>query len=164
MRVSSFSSRANQPTTWGELKEQSAKDRAAVPQDIQGVHKKKVAWTGYGGTTPLKVDTSAPSIISESKGYVLGQLDPKDKGSIPARSKDFGENVYFWSSPDKPVGEGRANPAAVNEDNMIRDGKDAFLKLLDKLNGGDGTADGEKLSNNMKRETAPWVRINNGSK
>ena len=28
---------------------------------------------------------------------------------------------------------------------MIRDGKDAFWKAVDKVTGGDGTADGEKL-------------------
>ncbi|MDF6412003.1 hypothetical protein NMT94_27300, partial [Escherichia coli] len=33
------------PTTKGELERQSAKDRAGIPQDIQGVHKKKVAQT-----------------------------------------------------------------------------------------------------------------------
>jgi len=152
------------PTTKGELERQSAKDRAGIPQDIQGVHKKKVAQTGYGGTAPLKVDTSAPPIIAESRGDVQGQLDPKNKGSIPARAGALDENVNAWASPDKAVGAGRANPAAVNEDNMIRDGKDTVQKAWDKLTGGDGTADGEKLNDNMKRETAASVQINNGSK
>ena len=62
------------------------------------------------------------------------------------------------------VGAGRANPAAVNKDNMIRDGKDALQKALDRVTGGDGTADGEKLNDNMKRETAASVQITNGSK
>ena len=152
------------PTTTGELEKKSATDRAGVPQNIGGIHKKKVAQTGYGGTARLKVDTSAPSIISESRGDVQGHLDPKNKGSIPARSGALDQNVNAWASPDKAVGAGRANPAAVNEDNMIRDGKDAFWKALDKVTGGDGTADGEKLNDNMKRETAASVQINNGSK
>jgi conjugal transfer mating pair stabilization protein TraG len=73
------------------------------------------------------------------------------------------ENVNAWASPDKAVGEGRANPAAVNEGNMLRDGKDTALKTWDWMTGGDGTADGEKLNENMKRETAAPVQINNGS-
>ena len=152
------------PATKDELEKHSAKARAGVSQDIQGVHKKKVAQTGYGGTAPLKVDTSAPPIISESRGDVQGQLDPKNNGSIPARSGALDENVNAWASPDKAVGAGRANPTAVNANNMIRDGKDTLLKLWDKLTGGDGTADGEKLNDNMKRETASSVQINNGSK
>jgi len=47
---------------------------------------------------------------------------------------------------------------------MIRDGKDTVQKAWDKLTGGDGTADGEKLNDNMKRDTAASVQINNGSK
>ncbi len=152
------------PTTKAELDKQSATDRAGIPQDIGAVHKKKVAQTGYAGTAPVAVDTSAPSIISESKGDVQGQLDPKNKGSIPARAGALDENVHAWASPDKAVGEGRANPAAVNEGNMIRDGQDTVLKAWDKLTGGDGTADGEKLNDNMKRETAASVPINNGSR
>ncbi|WP_265283453.1 hypothetical protein [Verminephrobacter aporrectodeae] len=35
----------NLPTTKGELEKQSSKDRAGISQDIQGVHKKKVAQT-----------------------------------------------------------------------------------------------------------------------
>lgn len=152
------------PTTKGELEKQSAQDRAGIPQDIQGVHKKKVAQTGYGGTAPLKVDTSAPSIISESKGDVQGQLDPKNKASIPARAGALDENVNAWASPDKKLGEGRANPMAVVEDMEGRDIKDTGLKVWDKLTGGDGTADGEKLNDNMRRETAAGVNINSGGK
>ena len=153
----------NLPTTKRELDKQSAKDRADIPQDLRAVHKNKVAQTGYRGTAPLKVDTSAPSIISESKGDVQGQLNPKNKESIPARAGALDENVNAWASPDKAVGEGRANPAAVNEGNMLRDGKDTALKTWDWMTGGDGTADGEKLNENMKRETAAPVQINNGS-
>lgn len=152
------------PTTKAELDKQSAKDRAAIPKNIDAIHKKKVAQTGYAGTAPVNVDTSAPSIIAESKGDVQGQLDPKNEGSIPARAGALDENVNAWASPDKKIGEGRANPAAVTEDMMIRDGKDAALKVWDKVTGGDGTADGEKLNDNMKRETAAPVQINNGNR
>lgn len=87
-----------------------------------------------------------------------------NKGSIPARAGDLVENVYAWASPDKAIGAGRANSAAVNEANMIRDVKDTVQKVWDKLTGGDGTADGEKMNDNMKRETAASAQINNGSK
>lgn len=152
------------PTSKGELEKQSTTDRAGIPQNIAGAHKKKVAQTGYGGAAPLKVDTSAPSIISESKGDVQGQLDPKSKGSIPARAGALDENVNAWASPDKKLGEGRANPMAVVEDMEGRDIKDTGLKVWDKLTGGDGTADGEKLNDNMRRETAAGVTINTGGK
>lgn len=38
--------------------------------------------------------------------------------------------------------------------------KDTVLKTWDKITGGDGTADGEKLNDNMKRETGSTVQIN----
>lgn len=123
-----------------------------------------MAQTGYGGTAPLAVDTTAPAIVGSSRGAVEGQLDPKNKESIPARTRALDENVRAWASPDKAVGEGRANPAAVTEDMVVRDVKDTALKVWDKLTGGDGTADGEKLNDNMKRETAAEVKINSGSR
>ena len=152
------------PTTRRGLERQSASDRADIPKDLQGVHRQKVAQTGYTGTTPLAVDTSAPSIVSEARSEVQGQLDPQHKGSIPARAAALDENVHAWASPDKAMGEGRANPAQVTEGAMLRDGKDTVKKVWDKVKGGDGTADGEKLNDNMKRETAASVSINNGSK
>lgn len=53
---------------------------------------------------------------------------------------------------------------AVVEDMEGRDIKDTGLKLWDKLTGGDGTADGEKLNDNMRRKTAAGVPINTGGK
>jgi conjugal transfer mating pair stabilization protein TraG len=152
------------PSTKSELDARSASDRAAIPTDIAARHRTKVAQTGYGGTAPLAVDTTAPAIVGRSRGAVEGQLDPKNKESIPARTGALDENVRAWASPDKAVGEGRANPAAVTEDMVGRDVKDTALKVWDKLTGGDGTADGEKLNDNMKRETAAEVKINSGSR
>ena len=152
------------PSTKSELDARSASDRAAIPNDIAAKHRTKVAQTGYGGTAPLAVDTTAPAIVGSSRGAVEGQLDPKNKESIPARTGALDENVRAWASPDKAVGEGRANPAAVTEDMVGRDVKDTALKVWDKLTGGDGTADGEKLNDNMKRETAAEVKINSGSR
>jgi hypothetical protein len=50
------------------------------------------------------------------------------------------------------------------EDMEGRDIKDSALKAWDKLTGGDGTADGEKLTDNMKRETSASPSINSGTK
>jgi conjugal transfer mating pair stabilization protein TraG len=41
------------------------------------------------------------------------------------------------------------------------DRKDTGSKIWDKLTGGDGMADGEKLNENKKRETTSDVQINN---
>lgn len=97
----------------------------------------------------------APSSIcagSDARGAVEGNLNPDNKTSIPARAGAFDENVNAWASPDKKVGEGRANPMGVVEDMEGRDIKDTAKKTWDKLTGGDGTADGEKLNDNKKRE------------
>ncbi|WP_338927518.1 conjugal transfer protein TraG N-terminal domain-containing protein [Mycetohabitans endofungorum] len=152
------------PITQSELKEQSVKARAEIPENIASVHKNKVAQTGYHGARVLNVDTSAPPIVGSSKDSVHGQLDPKSKGSIPARAQALDENVNAWASPDKEVGAGRANPMGAVESMELRDVTDYGKKVLDKITGGDGTADGEKLSDNMKRESAANVQINTGEK
>ncbi|WP_323074163.1 hypothetical protein [Mycetohabitans endofungorum] len=69
-----------------------------------------------------------------------------------------------WASPDKEVGAGRVNPMGAVESMELRDVTDYGKKVLDKITGGDGTADGEKLSSNMKRESAANVQINTGEK
>jgi conjugal transfer mating pair stabilization protein TraG len=81
-----------------------------------------------------------------------------------ARAEALDENVNAWASPDKEVGAGRVNQMGVVEDMEVRDVKDYGKKVLDKITGGDGTADGEKLSDNMKRESAANVQINTGGK
>lgn len=148
------------PITAHELGGQSVRDRATIPTSISAAHRKKVAKTGYEGTEPLQVDTSLPAKVIESRSSVQGQLDPKNTGSIPARAAHLDENVNAWASPDKKLGEGRANPLAVVEDMEGRDIKDTALKVWDRLTGGDGTADGEKLNDNQRREASADVKIN----
>ncbi|WP_459203449.1 conjugal transfer protein TraG N-terminal domain-containing protein (plasmid) [Ralstonia pseudosolanacearum] len=152
------------PTTKSGLNALSAKERSAIPGDITGIQKKKEAQTGYQGAGALNVNTSTPSIVGNARGDVQGQFDPKNKASIPARAGALDENVGAWASPDKKLGEGRANPMGVVEDMEGRDIKDTALKAWDKITGGDGTADGEKLNDNMKRESAANVQINTGVK
>lgn len=152
------------PVTARELGGQSARDRATMPTSVSATHRKKVAKTGYGGTEPLQVDTSLPAKVIESRSSVQGQIDPKNAASIPARAATLDENVNAWASPDKKLGEGRANPLAVVEDMEGRDIKDTALKVWDRLTGGDGTADGEKLNDNQRREAGADVRINSGNR
>ncbi len=152
------------PVTVSELGSQSARDRATMPTSVSAAHRKKVTKTGYGGTTPLQVDTSVPTKVIESRSSVQGQLDLKNPASIPARAATLDENVNAWASPDKKIGEGRANPLAVVEDMEGRDIKDTALKVWDRLTGGDGTADGEKLNDNQRRESGVDVRLDAGVK
>jgi conjugal transfer mating pair stabilization protein TraG len=121
-----------------------------------------VARTGYGGTAPLQVDTSLPVKVIETRSIVQGQLDPKNAASIPSRAAPLDENVNAWASPDKKLGEGRANPLAVVEDIEGRDIRDTALKVWDRMTGGDGPADGEKLNDNQRRETGIDLRIKSG--
>lgn len=152
------------PTNKAGLQGISEKERKDIPNDIRAKHKRKAAATGAGSTAPVRTNTSTPGIVGQSRGAVEGQLDPKNKGSIPARTGALDDNVHAWASPDKKVGEGRANPLGVVEDMEGRDIKDSALKGWDKLTGGDGTADGEKLTDNMKRETSASPQINSGTK
>lgn len=151
------------PTTHSELGARSTQNHADIQQPaMAAMHKKKVAQSGYTRTTPFNAEISPSPVIAESKRDIESQLDPNNKTSLPARAADLDENVHAWASPDKKIGEGRANPAALTQDAMLRDGKDTVLKVFDKLTGGDGTADGEKLNDNKKRETAASVKINKG--
>ncbi|KVV25117.1 conjugal transfer protein TraG [Burkholderia cepacia] len=148
------------PTTKAELKHISDEERSELPPDAGAAHSKKVAQTGFSGTTPVIVDTRAPGLVAAARGSVDAQLDPSQKGSISERTSKFDENVRAWASPDKALGEGRANPMNVVENMEGRDVKDYARKVVDKVTGGDGTADGEKLTDNMRRETAAEIRIN----
>jgi conjugal transfer mating pair stabilization protein TraG len=149
------------PTSKTDLTAESAKDEKDLPNDIAGRHKKKVAQTGFKGAGPIKVDTTLPAITKEAEREVKSQLDPNEKRSIPQRAAALNENVSTWASADKKLGEGRANPMAVVENMEGRDLKDTGSKIWDKLTGGDGMADGEKLNENKKRETTSDVQINN---
>lgn len=140
------------PTTKSELHNLSEHEQGDIKDDIDGKHKKKVRKTGFTGAGALDVHTGLPAVGSDARGAVEGNLNPDNKTSIPARAGAFDENVQAWASPDKKVGEGRANPMGVVEDMEGRDIKDTGKKVWDKLTGGDGTADGEKLNDNKKRE------------
>lgn len=150
------------PTSEAELNLHAQTERNVMPNTISQAHKANAAKTGYKGTAAVKVDTQTPPIVASAKAEVDGQLDSRNNASITSRAAAMDDNVRAWASPDKKVGEGRANPAAVTEDMAIRDVKDTAEKVWDKLTGGDGTADGEKLTENMKRETAADVRVDGG--
>lgn len=140
------------PTTKSGLHQQAEHDQSEIHDDIDKKHKKKVAQTGFTGAGAVQVSTGLPAIGSDARGAVESNLNPDNKTSIPARAGAFDENVEAWASHDKKVGEGRANPMAVVEGMEGRDIKDTGKKVWDKLTGGDGTADGEKLNDNKKRE------------
>lgn len=140
------------PTTKAELHSLSEHEQGEIKDDIDSKHKKKVRKTGFTGAGALDVHTGLPAVGSDARGAVEGNLNPDNKTSIPARAAAFDENVNAWASPDKKVGEGRANPTAVIEGVEGRDAKDYVKKVVDKWTGGDGTADGEKLNDNKKRE------------
>lgn len=152
------------PTTKRDIEDRRASEERGLPDDIDQRHRKKVAMTGYAGTTPVAADTSVPAIVSAMQGDVRGALDPNNKTGIPARAAGLDENASSWASADKKLGEGRANPMAVVEGMEGRDIKDTGLKMWDSLTGGDGTADGEKLTDNQKRETGSTVKINQPGK
>ncbi len=155
---------ASIPKSRSELEERVAKERDALPssKDIDKDHKKRKQQTGAGSVAPVQANTAVPSIFGTNKAAVDGQLDPRSKDSIPGRAAAHDENIKAWASPDKQPGEGRANPTAVVEKAEIRDVVDTGRKGWDLLTGGDGTADGERLSDNMKREGLPAIKINKG--
>lgn len=101
---------------------------------------------------PLQVNTGLPQMVSDVKTNVTEQMDASNPGSISARGKDFKENVHAWASPDKAIGEGRANPLGVVEDIEIRDALDSVKKGINKIFRGSGSADGEVFTDNMRRE------------
>lgn len=152
------------PTTQNGLSVQSHKDRSTMSSDITTQHHTKVAKTTFSGAEPLNVNTTTHPITESTKARVESQLDQKNKESIPARAGALDENVHAWASPDKSIGEGRANPASVTEEAIARDTVDTFKKSWDKLTGGDGTANGEKLNENMKRERGATIQINTSEK
>lgn len=147
------------PTGRSELDETFAEGREGLGANIDALHRKNQARTGFAGATPLTVDTSVPSVVVQSEGSVMGQLNPQIPQSIPGRAAALDENVQAWASPDKKLGEGRANPMAVVEGMEGRDAKDTAKKAWDYVTGGEGTADGEKLNTNMRRETQTEIAI-----
>lgn len=127
--------------------------------NVDQQHQINMAQLGPVDTTPIDIKMDKPSMIDSTRQSIASRIDPSNPNSISSRAQQFKENVHAWASPDKAIGEGRANPMAVVEENEIRDVKDYGLKLYDKLTGGDGTADGEKLTENMKDEKGPTLPI-----
>jgi conjugal transfer mating pair stabilization protein TraG len=159
MPSSSFAG-AKIPLTSTDLRQIKEEEESKLPDNIDEIHRKNVQRTGFRGVDPVKTDTTLPAIATANEALVKAQLDPTVPGSIPERAAAFDENVRAWASADKPVGEGRANTLGVVEGMAVRDVKDYFRKGWDKLTGGDGTADGEKLNDNMKGETSSPLPIN----
>lgn len=112
-------------------------------------HIRKVDQTGYGGTAPRNVDTSAPDIISAAPEDVQRHLSPVHKAGIPSRAGVLDENVNAWASPDKKIGAGYVSPMSVVNDMEVRDIKDTAAKVWDRLTSVEGTADGEKRNANQ---------------
>lgn len=150
---------ASMPTNKSDLERESEADRREIPDNINSLHRKKVARTGFSGTASLDVNTSAPDIVDRFAGDVHSAMDPSNPQSVSARGQAIDENAHAWASPDKKLGEGRANPQAIVEDMEGRDVKDTALKVWDRLKGGDGMADGEKLNDNKRRETQADLKI-----
>jgi len=148
-------------TTKTALESTSTADQAKLPNDILARHKRRAAQTGFTGTTPLTPDLAMPALATAAEAVVKTQLNPSAEGSIPQRAAPLDETTKAWASADKAIGEGRANPLAVVESMELRDVADTGKKMWDKLTGGDGTADGEKLNDNKKREQGSTVHINN---
>jgi conjugal transfer mating pair stabilization protein TraG len=138
--------------------------KAAIAGDVADIHAKNIEKTGYAPAGALNINTQTPPIVESAKRNVQEQLEPQNKESIPARAAALDENVHAWASPDKQMGEGRANPMAVVEDMMVRDLLDYGRKAWSKVTGGSGTADGEIFNDNQRRENAAEVQINSGVK
>lgn len=151
------------PQTGRDLAQIRKDEETKLPNNIDAIHRGNVSRTGFGGVSPVKTDTTMPAIATANEADVKAQLNPTVPGSMQSRAGALDENAAAWASADKKLGEGRANPMGVVEDMEGRDVKDTVLKTWDKLTGGDGTADGEKLNDNMKRETSSSVQINSGN-
>ncbi len=148
------------PTTLNELNTLSASQRAHMPNNLSAQHKDNVAKTGFTPAEPLKVETDAPAIVGGAQRSASTQLDSADKESIPSRASALDKNVRAWASPDKAIGRGRANMMGTVEETEGYDIADYGNKLWDVVKGGDGTADGEKLTDNMKRKEGTSLSIN----
>lgn len=153
------------PDSKADLDAREAEARKNLPKDtVDAKFKKDVGRTGYTGTAPVKADTTMPAIVTAAEGEVRAELNPDAKGSIPQRAAALDENVHAFASPDKEIGAGRANPAYMTEQAVKADMVDFGEKLWDKVKGGDGMADGEKLNENKRRETSTDLQVNTPTK
>jgi conjugal transfer mating pair stabilization protein TraG len=124
---------------------------ASLPkQDIAQQHQRNISQIGYINTQPIEIDTDAP--FTAAKNTMTNKLSTTHPESIAARAQSLKDNVHAWSSPDKKIGEGRANPMGVVEEMEYKDAVDYMRKVIDKFVGGEGVADGERLNNHQKNE------------
>ena len=152
------------PANKADLAQQSQAERNQIHDDITSNYRKKAAQTGFTDTSALAIDAQTSPIITGAQNTVQKKHDPNHSSSITHRSAAFNENIDAWASHDKEIGEGRANPAGVTQNMAVRDVADYGLKIWDKLKGGDGTADGEKLTENEKRETGSSLPMSGDKK
>ena len=143
------------PSSSKDVQSQYEKDRKKVANDIENKHLQNINQTQFEGVQKIDVNLNEPRIIHENQALIGGKLNSKNPQSMQQKSAAFDENVEAWASFDKPVGQGRANPMAVVEATEKRDAKDYLDKVIDSVSGGDGTAGGEKLNENKKREDSP---------
>ena len=117
------------------------------------------------GVAPVRhLSVDADSHISAAQMNVNSKTNPDYNESLRKRAGPLVENVDAWASPDKRLGEGRANPMGVVEGMEVRDGVDYLEKAWDKATGGPGTADGEALTENMKRDVAAKIEVGRGGR
>ncbi len=148
------------PITRNQLDTISASQRASIRDNISALHQGKVAKTGFSSVESLEVNTSTPQLVNDANNAISGQLDSTDKNSIPSRANALDENVSAWASPDKAIERGRFNMMQSVEDTEGHDIADYSSKLVNAVMGGDGTADGGKLTDNMKRKEGAPLPIN----
>lgn len=147
------------PMSSNQVKRDGAKFESGLGDSTKSAYGQFVGKSGYGGTTPLKVNTAVPETYSNARGDVNTALNKQDSSSIASRSSQLQENVNAWASPDKEMGAARANPVRVLENMEGADLKDTVEKAGHVLTGGPATADGEVLSENQKRETQSTVQL-----
>ena len=146
-------------STVDEVMKRAEAAKADIPNDIAPQYRNKASQTGFSGADELPVDTTPSERIQSTQKRVAQQMDPDESSSLPGRAANLDNNVHAWASPDKAIGEGRANPMAVVEKAEIKDAIDTFDKAVDKLKGGDGTADGEKLTDTMKNDITSRIDV-----
>lgn len=151
MNITTFSGGALSSTRT-QIDDQAKDNQKHLRTNIDGNHQQQKNSTGFQGVEPMTVDTAEPPMFKSNKELINNNVDSTQPGSVSARASAFDENVKAWSGYNKKPGEALPNMNSVVVDAENRDLKDTGKKVLDILTGGDGTVDGEKLNENMKRE------------
>lgn len=123
-------------------------------------HLEDIKSVGPGAVSPVRVDNAEPPTVEETRKLVDRQLSTEAPDSIPARAAALDEKIGSRAAGDKKLGAGPINVSAYAEGAVAADLKDSVLKLVDKAQGGDGTSDGTKITNNMRTETQIVPPIN----